>query len=306
MKPAPFDYYAPASVDEALDVLDSLGYGVKVLAGGQSLVPSMNFRLAVPPALLDLNNIADLSYIRPEPDGGIAIGAMTRDSEVEHSPVVAERFPMIVESMPHIAHPQIRNRGTFGGAIAHADPTAQLPAVCLALKARYLARSKKGERWIETDEFFVGPFTTILEPEELLVEVSIPPMSPRSGSSYQQMARQAGAQALVGIATVVDLDENGQVEDARMALLSVGETPVLAAGCSPKTDRPGPHGRAHPGSCRHGSDGRCRPRWRYPLLAGIPPPPGGSPGGQVAEHGTRTRQAKRRLRWVTLSKSLSR
>jgi len=234
MKPAPFDYYAPASVDEALDVLDSLGYGIKVLAGGQSLVPSMNFRLAVPPALLDLNNIADLAYIRAESDGGVAIGAMTRDSDVEHSTLVAERFPMVVECMPFIAHPQIRNRGTFGGAIAHADPTAQLPAVCLALKARYLARRKDSERWIESDEFFLGPFTSSLEPEELLVEVVIPPMGPRSGSSYKQMARQAGAQALVGIATVVDLDDQGQCEDVRMVLLSVGETPLLAAAAAQK------------------------------------------------------------------------
>ncbi len=228
MKPAPFDYYAPTSVTEALDVLDSLGYDVKVLAGGQSLIPAMNFRMALPSALLDLNNIADLAYIRSTPDGGVAIGAMTRDSDVEHDAMVIERFPLIVESMPHIAHPQIRNRGTFGGAIAHADPTAQLPAVCMALKARYLVRSKSGERWVETDEFFLGPFTTALNPEELLVEVAIPPMAKRSGSSYKQMARQAGAQALVGAATVVTLDAQGRCEDVRMVLFSVGETPVLA------------------------------------------------------------------------------
>ncbi len=232
MKPAPFDYYAPASVAEALDILSEKGYDIKVLAGGQSLVPSMNFRLAQPPALLDLNNIPDLAYIKPTTGGGVSIGAMTRDSDVEHSPVVAERFPVIPQAMPFIAHPQIRNRGTFGGAIAHADPTAQLPAVTMALNARYLVRSKNGERWVGCDEFYLGPFTTVMEPDELLVEVEIPALPARTGTSYQQMARQAGAQALVGAAAVVTLDPNNTVVSARITLLSVGETPVLAAGAS--------------------------------------------------------------------------
>src|SRR5512146_2949919 len=122
MKPAPFDYYAPASVDEALEILSEKGYDIKVLAGGQSLIPSMNFRLAQPPALLDLNNIPDLAYIRPTADRGVATGAMTRDTAVEFDERVIKAFPIIKEAMPHIAHPQIRNRGTFGGAIAHADP----------------------------------------------------------------------------------------------------------------------------------------------------------------------------------------
>ncbi len=228
MKPAPFDYYAPASVDEALDILSEKGYDIKVLAGGQSLVPSMNFRLAQPPALLDLNNIPDLAYIKPAPDGGVVIGAMTRDSDVEHNPMVAERFPVILQAMPFIAHPQIRNRGTFGGAIAHADPAGHLPAVTLALNARYHIRSKNGDRWVGCDEFFLGPFTTAMEPDELLVEVEIPALPARTGTSYHQMARQAGAQALVGVAAVVTLDPGERVAAARIALLSVGETPVLA------------------------------------------------------------------------------
>jgi carbon-monoxide dehydrogenase medium subunit len=229
MKPAPFDYYAPASVEEALEILSEKGYDVKVLAGGQSLIPSMNFRLAQPPALLDLNNIPDLSYIRPTADGGVVIGAMTRDTEVEFDERVMKAFPLIKEAMPHIAHPQIRNRGTFGGAIAHADPTAQLPAVTLALNARYHVRNKNGDRWVECNEFFLGPFTTALEPEDLLIEVEIPALPAHTGTSYQQMARQAGAQALVGVAAVVTLDGK-KVSAARITLLSVGETPVLAAG----------------------------------------------------------------------------
>ncbi|HZW02855.1 MAG TPA: xanthine dehydrogenase family protein subunit M [Anaerolineaceae bacterium] len=228
MKPAPFDYYSPASIDEALDLLAELGYEVKVLAGGQSLIPAMNFRMAIPPALLDLTRIDDLVYIRPTDDGGLQIGAMTTDTAVERDPMVKERFPLIIEAMPTIAHPQIRNRGTFGGAIAHADPTGQLPAVCLALGASVRILSKNGERTLPLDEFFLGPFTTALEPEELLAEVILPPTPPRTGTSYDQMARQAGAQALVGIASVITLDEDGRVAAARIGMLSVGETPMLA------------------------------------------------------------------------------
>lgn len=228
MKPAPFDYYAPASIDEALDLLAELGYDVKVLAGGQSLIPAMNFRMAMPPALLDLNKINELVYIRPTDDGGLVIGAMTTDTAVERDPMVKERFPLIIEAMPTIAHPQIRNRGTFGGAIAHADPTGQLPAVCLALGASVRVVSKTGERVVPLDEFFFGPFTTVLEPEELLTEVILPPSPARTGTSYDQMSRQAGAQALVGIASVITLDADGKVANARIGMLSVGEMPMLA------------------------------------------------------------------------------
>jgi aerobic carbon-monoxide dehydrogenase medium subunit len=229
MKPAPFDYYAPANVAEALDLLSDLGYDVKVLAGGQSLVPAMNFRLAQPPALLDLNNISELSYIRSTPEGGVVIGAMTRDSAVEHDPLVLERFPVIKEAMVTIAHPQIRNRGTFGGAIAHGDPTGQLPSVTLALGADYHLRSKTGERVVPADEFYLGSFTTVIEPEELLVEVEIPPLPAHSGACYKQMARQAGAQALVGVTAVVTLDDKGVCQNVRLGYLSVSETPALAS-----------------------------------------------------------------------------
>ena len=228
MKPAPFEYYAPSSVDEALDLLAEHGYDVKILAGGQSLVPSMNFRLAVPPAILDLNFIPELSYIRPTDEGGVVIGTMTRDVDVEYDEYVYEHFPVIREAMHFVAHPQIRNRGTFGGAIAHADPTAQMPAVVVALKGQMLIRSKSGERWVPCDEFFMGPFTTSLNYDEMLVEVALPPMAPRSGASYQQMERQAGAQALVGGVAAVSLDQDGNAQDVRLVLCSVGEIPTLA------------------------------------------------------------------------------
>ncbi len=228
MKPADFKYYSPTSIDEALTMLDEMGYGCKVLAGGQSLVPSMNFRLAQPEALVDLNQITELSYIKPAEDGGVVIGAMARDNLVERDAYVAQHFPVVVEAFHFVGHPQIRNRGTFGGAIAHADPTGQMPAVVLALNGRCHIRSKNSDRWVQAEEFFVGPFTTILNPEELLVEVALPPSDPHSGTSYKQMARQGGAQALVGVVVYVALDRRKRCSDARIVLLSVGETPVLA------------------------------------------------------------------------------
>jgi len=228
MKPPPFKYYAPTTVEEALVHLAEHGYDAKPLAGGQSLIPSMNFRLAQPAVLVDLNNVSELFYIRPDENGGLRIGAMTRESQLEHSPLVAERAPLMHEAMPHIAHPQIRNRGTLGGTLAHADPAAELPAVSVALNGRFRLRSQRGERWVSADEFFVGFFTTALEPDELLVEVALPPMPPRSGWSFQEVARRHGDYALVGVAALVTLDDRGRCQQARLVFLSVGEGPVEA------------------------------------------------------------------------------
>jgi aerobic carbon-monoxide dehydrogenase medium subunit len=227
MKPAPFDYYAPTSVDEALANLTSLGYDGKVLAGGQSLIPAMNFRMARPAALVDLNKIAELFYIKPLDDGGLAIGTMTRDSAVEHDPLVEERFPVIAELMETIGHSQIRNRGTFGGAVAHADPAAQIPALVVALKAKLLIRKQGAERWVDAENFFVGPFMTVLEPEEMLAEVVLPPMAPRSGSSFQWVSRQRGGYAQAAAISVVTLDDRNRCKDVRVVLFSVGENPIL-------------------------------------------------------------------------------
>jgi len=227
MKPAPFDYYAPTSVAEALDKLTELGYSGKVLAGGQSLIPAMNFRMARPSALVDLNKVKELSYIKPTADGGLAIGTMTRDSVVEESQLVKERFPILITTIKHIAHRQIRNRGTFGGAIAHADPAAQLPAAVLLLGANLKIMSKSGERWVKATDFFIGPFMTVLEPEEMLAEVVLPPMAPRTGASYQQVSRQKGGYAQAAVISSVTLDGD-KVKEARLALFSVGETALLA------------------------------------------------------------------------------
>ena len=232
MKPAPFKYLAPTSVEEALGYLVEHGYDAKVLAGGQSLIPTMNFRLAQPSVLVDLNHIPELFYIKPNKNGGVLVGAMTRESQVEHDALIAERAPLVHETMPDIAHPQIRNRGTFGGCIAHADPAAELPAVSVALNARFRVRSRTGERWIPAEEFFIGFFTTALEPDELLIETALPPMPPRSGWSFQEIARRHGDYALVGVAAVVTLDDKDQCQEARLVFLSVGDGPMEAGGAS--------------------------------------------------------------------------
>ena len=227
MKPAPFDYFTPATLDEALALLAEHGGEAKPVAGGQSLSPAMNFRLARPAVLVDLNRIAALAYVRPE-SGGVAIGAMTRQRTVEQSEVVARAAPLLAEAMPSIAHPQIRNRGTVGGSIAHADPSAELPAVMLALDARFRTKSATGERSIPAGEFFKGMLETALEPGELLVEIALPPLPARSGTAFLEMARRQGDYALVGVAAVVTLDSRGRCKTARLSLLSVGDGPVLA------------------------------------------------------------------------------
>ena len=227
MKPAPFDYFTPATLDEALALLAEHGGEAKPVAGGQSLIPAMNFRLARPAVLVDLNRIAALAYVRPE-SGGVAIGAMTRQRTVEQSEVVARAAPLLAEAMPSIAHPQIRNRGTVGGSIAHADPCAELPAVMLALDARFRTKSATGERSIPAGEFFKGMLETALEPGELLVEIALPPLPARSGTAFLEMARRQGDYALVGVAAVVTLDSRGRCKTARLSLLSVGDGPVLA------------------------------------------------------------------------------
>ena len=234
MKPAPFKYYAPSTVDEAQARLAEHGWDAKVLAGGQSLVPMMNFRLAQPAVLVDLNGISELFYIQPDRRGGLRIGAMTRQRQVELDPRVAERAPMLGEALPKVAHPQIRSRGTLGGSIAHADPSAELVALSVALDSRLRLRSKqRGERWVAADEFFMGLFTTVLEPDELLVEVELPPMPPRSGWSFMEVARRHHDFALVGVAAVVTLDKardpaSARCEQARLVYFSVGDGPVEA------------------------------------------------------------------------------
>jgi CO/xanthine dehydrogenase FAD-binding subunit len=228
MKPAAFDYFAPASIEEALEHLAELGYAGKVLAGGQSLIPAMNFRMARPGTLVDLNNIKELDYIKTPKEGGLAIGTMTRDSVVEHSKVVNEKAPLVIETMPNIGPPQIRNRGTFGGAIAHADPAGQLPGISLALRANLHILKKGSDRWVPIDDFFLGPFMTVIEPDEMLAEVVLPPLPAKTGTSYKQVSRQRGSATQSAIASVVTLDNAGKVANIRVVMMSVGATPLVS------------------------------------------------------------------------------
>ncbi len=228
MKPAPFEYQAPASLDAALDLLARRGGEAKLLAGGQSLIPVMNFRLAEPALLVDINKLTELDFIRRDDDGGLRIGALTRQRRLERDPLVAEAAPLLHETMPFIAHPQIRNRGTFGGSLAHADPAAELPAVAVALRAQLRLRKAGGERWVNAADFFAGLFTTSLEPDEMLVEAAIPPLAPRTGWSFLEIARRHGDYAQVGIAALVTLDDAGRCREARLVFLSAGDVPVEA------------------------------------------------------------------------------
>jgi len=227
MKPAPFKYFAPSTIDEALSLLAEYGYDAKILAGGQSLIPSMNFRMAQPTVLIDLNNVSELFYVKNESDG-LRIGAMTRQREMERNTLVSQIAPLIQETMPFIAHLQIRNRGTVGGSIAHADPAAELPAVMMALNARFQLRNKNGQRWVEANEFFQGMFATALAPEEILTEISLPVLPKNCGWAFREVARRRGDFALVGAAAVVVLDNNKICQKARLVFLSVGDGPVEA------------------------------------------------------------------------------
>jgi len=227
MKPAPFEYYAPRSVPEALALLSEHGYDAKVLAGGQSLVPMMNFRLVQPAVVVDINNIPELSGIQGDKNG-LRLGAMVRHAQVEKAPIVKERAPLIYETMPQIATAQIRNRGTIGGSLSHADPSAELVVVTTALDAKFKIQNQKGERVVSAREFFVGLLMTVMEPEDLLIEVEIPDLPPRTGWSLKEVARRPHDFALVGVTALLTLDRKGRCEKASLVYLSAGDGPVSA------------------------------------------------------------------------------
>ncbi|RME01489.1 MAG: xanthine dehydrogenase family protein subunit M [Calditrichaeota bacterium] len=223
MKPAPFKYLAPTSVEEALFLLARYGDEAKVLAGGQSLVPTMNFRLLQPSILIDLNRVQELFYIRAEKSQQLLIGAMTRQREVERSTRVDKLAPLVTETLPFVAHPQIRNRGTIGGSLAHADPAAELPAVMVALSAKFRLQRQGAQREVPAEDFFLGPFETALQPGELLMEIAIPPLPPRYGWAFREVARRHGDYAMAGLAVVIGLDEAQICKDVRLVYLSMGE-----------------------------------------------------------------------------------
>ena len=227
MKPAPFEYFRPRTLHETLALLDQYGSDAKPLAGGQSLIPAMNFRLATPSVLVDLNDVAELGYIK-DGSGTLSIGGMTRQRQVERSPLVARGASLITETMPFIAHPAIRNRGTIGGSLAHADPAAELPAVMMALSASFTVASKSGTRDVPAQKFFTGLFSTSVQPGELLTEIRVPADAGGCGYAFQEISRRLGDFALVGVAVAVQMNREGLCAGARIALLSVGDRPMLA------------------------------------------------------------------------------
>jgi carbon-monoxide dehydrogenase medium subunit len=226
VKPAPFDYYAPTSLDDAVQLRAGLGADAAFLAGGQSLVPVLNIRLSRPSALIDLNRIPELAYIRPA-NGGVAVGAMTRQRALEISDEAFELCPLLRETLLNVAHSIIRNRGTIGGSIAHADPAAELPAALVALGGKVKALGPKGEREIAADSLFEFLFTTTLAPDELLVEVWFPALPPGSGYAFLEVSRRHGDYALAGVACVV---RDGET---RLGFTGVGPRPMLVEGDDP-------------------------------------------------------------------------
>jgi carbon-monoxide dehydrogenase medium subunit len=224
VKPAPFDYVAPRTLDEAIVALASGGPDAKVLAGGQSLIPLMNFRLAKPSRLVDLNRVAELAYVTPRADG-LAIGAMTRQVTIERYPDLARTQPLLHEAIRWVGHPAIRSRGTIGGSLAHADPAAELPAVAVCLDAQMRVAGPKGQRNISAENFFHGYLTTALEHDEILEEMWLPRLLPKTGQAWLEFARRHGDFALVGVAASISVDGEC-VSDARVVLTGVGGKPV--------------------------------------------------------------------------------
>lgn len=192
-------------------------------------MPAMNFRLTQPAVLIDLNGVGELQYIRQADDRVLQVGAMTRERQLEHDPLIAARSPLLAEAMPNIAHPQIRNRGTLGGSLANADPAAELPVIMVALGARFKLCSAKQERWVAAHDFFTGLFSTALAEDEILVEIEMPVLPPRTGWSFLEMAPRAGDYALMGVAALVTLNPKKMCEAATLVYLNAGEGPMKAS-----------------------------------------------------------------------------
>ena len=230
MKPAQFEYFAPTSLAQALELLEEHGDDAKVLAGGQSLMPMLNMRLARPKVVVDVNRIPGLDYISPTPDGGLAIGALTRQRRVEKSAEVKQRIPVLAAAMPSIGHFQIRNRGTVGGSVSHADPSAELPALFLALDGEFVISSASNQRVLKPEDFFISHLTTAIEPGELLTEIRLPARSPAQSEEwrwgFQEVCRRQGDFAMVGAVSLLQLDDGGVCQTACITMFGVGGTPL--------------------------------------------------------------------------------
>lgn len=232
MKPAPFKYVAASSLDHALALKAEHGDEARFLAGGQSLIPAMNFRLARPSVLIDINALTGLAGIDRSGPGQVRVGALTRYRALERDGEFLRACPLFADALPHIAHPQIRNRGTIGGNLSHADPASELPALAVAMQADMRIRSAAGGRTVAASDFFAGLLTTDLACDEMLVDITFPVLAPRSGTCFMEIARRRGDFAIAGVAAVVTLDEEGGCASVRLTLCGVGETPVDASAAT--------------------------------------------------------------------------
>ena len=227
MIPPSFEYLRPNTIPEAIAMLQQHGDAAKILSGGQSLIPMMKLRLARPAILIDINRISGLSHIKEE-GGYLKIGGLTREAELEFSPLVRSKYPILADTTHVIADPQVRNLATVGGNLAHGDPANDHPATMIALGAQVVANGPKGERVIPIDNFFVSLFTTALKPDEILTEIRVPVPPPRSAGAYLKLERKVGDFATAAVAVQVTLDENGACQKVGMGLTNVGATPVKA------------------------------------------------------------------------------
>lgn len=224
MKPAPFDYFVPREPQEAFSLLERYGEEAKILAGGQSLMPLMNLRLARPGYLIDINRLTELSYVK-ESNGYIKIGALTRHRTIERSEVIRRKCPILARATSLIGHPAIRNRGTLGGSLCHADPVAELPLVVTALQGEIRIVSSRNERVGRPEEFFLGPLSTSLGSGEMVVEVQVPMLSPGTGWAFQELSRPGGF-AIVAVAVLLTLNERKQCRTVSIAAAGAGPTPT--------------------------------------------------------------------------------
>jgi CO/xanthine dehydrogenase FAD-binding subunit len=227
MKPARFEYVAPTTLDAAVAALAAANGEGKVLAGGQSLLPLLNFRMARPAVLVDLNGIKDLSFIELRGDS-VAIGALTRHREIEHSALIASRLPVMSAAMRHVAHLAIRNRGTIGGSLSHADPAAELPMMAMFYGASLTVQGPAGRRTIAAKDFFVDALTNCLEPEDIVTEIEFP-IPQHDGWAFEEVARRFGDFALASIAVSIKRGRSG-LDDARVAVMGVADTPLRLEG----------------------------------------------------------------------------
>ena len=227
MKPPHFHYNAPSALGEALSLLQQCGSDAKVLAGGQSLLPLLNMRLAAPMYLVDINRVAELDYIEAR-DSYLAIGAITRQRQVEQSALIQQRHPLLIDVVGHIGHMQIRNRGTIAGSIAHADPAAELPALLTCLGGEVVIRNVSGQRILKAEEFFTGYLSTVLEPDEVLTEVRFPWLSSQVGWAFMEFARRSGDYALAGMAAVITPTSSGHCLSAQISYVGISSMPTRA------------------------------------------------------------------------------